>query len=58
MLILTDPVKEALSVERPTPNAIRQAAGKAAFRTVYQDGIAKVTAGITTLEEIRRVLKG
>jgi type II secretory ATPase GspE/PulE/Tfp pilus assembly ATPase PilB-like protein len=58
MLILTDPVKEQLMVERPTANAVRTAAGKAAFRTMYQDGIAKVTSGITTLEEIRRVLKG
>jgi type II secretory ATPase GspE/PulE/Tfp pilus assembly ATPase PilB-like protein len=58
MLILTDPVKEALRKPDVTPEAIRDAAGKAAFRTMYQDGIAKVTAGVTTLEEVRRVLKG
>jgi type II secretory ATPase GspE/PulE/Tfp pilus assembly ATPase PilB-like protein len=57
MLILTDPVKDALRTEGATPADIRRAAGKAAFRTMYQDGISKVTAGITTLEEVRRVLK-
>jgi general secretion pathway protein E len=57
MLILTEPVKEALRDPKVTPEAIRDAAGKAAFRTMYQDGIAKVTAGVTTLEEVRRVLK-
>jgi general secretion pathway protein E len=58
MLIMTDPVKEALKTGKPTANAVRNAAGKAAFRTMYQDGIAKVTSGITTLDEVRRVLKG
>jgi general secretion pathway protein E len=57
MLILTDPVKDALAQTGVSPGAIRQAAGKAAFRTLYQDGLSKVTAGITTLEEVRRVLK-
>jgi len=58
MLILTEPVKEELRKPDATPEAVRKAAGKAAFRTMYQDGIAKVTAGVTTLEEVRRILKG
>ncbi len=58
MLILTDPVQEALARPDLTPEAIAQAAGKSALRTMYQDGISKVTAGITTLEELRRVLHG
>ena len=57
MLILTEPVKDVLRTPEARPEAIRDAAGKAAFRTMYQDGIAKVTAGVTTLEEVRRVLK-
>jgi hypothetical protein len=57
MLILTDPVKDALTGATPSPKAVQSAAGKAAFRTMYRDGIAKVTAGITTLEELQRVLK-
>lgn len=58
MLILTDPIKEALSEPDSSAEAIRRVAGKAAYRTMYQDGVAKVTAGITTLDEIRRVLRG
>ena len=57
MLILTEPVKKALLQPNATADAIRKAAGKVAFRTMYQDGIAKVTAGITTLDEVRRILK-
>ncbi len=58
MLILTEPVKEALQKAEVAVANISQGAGKAAFRTMYQDGISKVTAGITTLDEVRRVLKG
>lgn len=57
MLILTDPVKAALRQEDVTPETVRKAAGEAAFRTMYQDGVGKVVAGITTLSEIRRVLQ-
>jgi len=56
MLIVTDPVKRAIESGKATPADIRQAAGKTAFRTMYQDGISKVTAGVTTLDEVRRVL--
>lgn len=55
MLILTEPVKKAL--HDGNAQAIRQAAGSAGFRTMYQDGISKVTAGLTTLDEVRRVLR-
>ncbi len=58
MLILTDPVKKILQTPGATAQAVRQAAGQAAFRTMYQDGVSKVVAGITTLDEVRRVLKG
>jgi len=57
MLILTEPVKEALIRKNATPTDVRRAAGTMALRTLYQDGLSKVTAGITTLEELRRVLK-
>jgi general secretion pathway protein E len=58
MLILTDPVKEVLAGGRSISAAdISNAAGTMAFRTLYQDGISKVTGGITTLDELRRVLK-
>ena len=57
MLIVTEPVKDLLKRPGVSAEAIQKAAGKTAFRTMYQDGMAKVTAGITTLEEIRRVLR-
>lgn len=58
MLILTEPVKQVLAAGNATEATIRDAAGKVAMRTLYQDGLGKVTAGITTLDEVRRVLKG
>lgn len=58
MLIVTDSVKQALQAEDASPDSVRAAAGEAALRTMYQDGLTKVTRGITTLEEIRRVLQG
>ena len=57
MLILTDPVMRVLAKEDATAADIRTAAGTLALRTLYQDGISKVTGGITTMEEVRRVLK-
>jgi type II secretory ATPase GspE/PulE/Tfp pilus assembly ATPase PilB-like protein len=56
MLIVTEPVAKALAAGSATPTVVRQAAGEGALRSMYQDGLTKVTAGITTLEEIRRVL--
>jgi len=57
MLIITEPVSKAIASASASADAIRKAAGGAALRSMYQDGMTKVTAGITTLEEIRRVLK-
>jgi general secretion pathway protein E len=57
MLIITEPVSKAIAAEGTTATAIRHSAGEGALRSMYQDGLTKVTAGITTLEEIGRVLK-
>ncbi|MHC4480175.1 MAG: ATPase, T2SS/T4P/T4SS family, partial [Planctomycetota bacterium] len=57
MLIVTDPVKDALQSDDVTAELIREAAGSSAFRTMFEDGVSKVTAGITTLNEVRRSLK-
>ena len=57
MLIITEPVSKAIAAEGTTAAAIRHSAGEGALRSMYQDGLTKVTAGITTLEEIGRVLK-
>jgi len=58
MLIVTDRVREALQQPDASPSTILAGAGKAAFRSLQQDGLSKVAAGVTTLEEVRRVLKG
>ncbi len=57
MLIMTDSVRKALAQREASPSDILAQAGKAAFRSFQQDGLSKVAAGITTLEEVRRVLK-
>ncbi len=57
MLILTEPVAEALARSGVTAADIRSAAGEVAFRSMYRDGVAKITSGVTDLKEVRRVLK-
>lgn len=57
MLIVTDRVREALQEPEASAASILEQAGKAAFRSLQQDGLSKVAAGVTTLEEVRRVLK-
>ena len=47
---------EIIEALQAAEKKVEEAAGKAAFRTMFQDGVAKVTAGITTLEEVRRVI--
>jgi len=56
ILIVTEEVRAVLRKPRPSAVAIRKAAGKTALRTLAQDGLSKVIAGVTTMAEIRRVL--
>jgi type II secretory ATPase GspE/PulE/Tfp pilus assembly ATPase PilB-like protein len=58
MLIVTEPVEEVLSDPNCNSRRIMEVAGEVAFRSMYQDGMAKVNAGVTTVAEVRRVLKG
>jgi general secretion pathway protein E len=51
---LTDAVRETLH-ERISTTALTRAAIAAGMRTMFQDGVAKCLAGLTTLEEVRRV---
>jgi type II secretory ATPase GspE/PulE/Tfp pilus assembly ATPase PilB-like protein len=44
-----------LIMERRDGSAIRAAAVQAGMRTMYEDGLAKVLLGETTLEEVYRV---
>jgi general secretion pathway protein E len=44
-----------LIMERQDGGAIRAAASQAGMRTMFEDGLAKVLLGETTLEEVYRV---
>jgi len=57
MLIVNDRVRDVIAAGGATAEAVSNAAGKAALRTLRQDGILKVRQGITALQEIRRVLQ-
>ena len=47
-----------LVVEGATLNAIRQYAEEQGHRTLFQDGLVKASKGITTIEELLRVVTG
>jgi type II secretory ATPase GspE/PulE/Tfp pilus assembly ATPase PilB-like protein len=56
LLVFDNAIRDLL-VEHPSIQAIRAAARKAGTRTLQEAGIAKVLAGITSLNEIVRVTK-
>ena len=56
LLVFDNAIRELL-VEHPSILAIRAAARKAGTRTLQESGIAKVLAGITSINEIVRVTK-
>jgi len=61
MLIVTDPVRKILKdaaggAGKLSEAALRKAAGRGALRPLRAEGLLKVKAGITTLDEIRRCL--
>jgi len=53
LLMMTDPLRP-LIIERRSVNELREAARKDGMRTLREDGIAKVLAGMTTVEEMIR----
>lgn len=55
-LIPVDTNMQEMIVRGATTNEIRAEADKAGFRTLYQDGLLKASRGLTTLDEINRVL--
>jgi type IV pilus assembly protein PilB len=55
ILHVTDEVRDLISNRAPE-HAIRRAAKKAGMRTLIEDGIAKAAEGLTTLEEVLRVV--
>ena len=48
---------ERLTVERASADAIRTVAIQQGMTTLREDGLAKVRAGITSIEEVARVVK-
>ena len=56
LLVLDAPIRELL-VGRPSVQAIRAQARKAGMRTLQEAGLAKVLAGVTSVNEIVRVVK-
>jgi general secretion pathway protein E len=57
LLVIDDDMREAIGRRSEDQRAIEQLARAAGFRTLYEDGLAKVGAGATTLEEILRVTR-
>ncbi|MBI2885170.1 MAG: Flp pilus assembly complex ATPase component TadA [Candidatus Omnitrophica bacterium] len=54
LLRVTEEIKNAIVAKQPA-YVIREAARRGGMRTLREDGLAKVRAGVTTLEEVLRV---
>ena len=55
-ILLVDEEIQRLAVERRPADEIKAAALAAGMTTLWQDGIEKVATGVTSLEEIMRVV--
>jgi len=55
LLLMTDEVRR-LAAREATSQEIESAAAEAGMRTLWADGIDKVVAGLTTVDELRRTL--
>jgi type IV pilus assembly protein PilB len=55
LLVMTEEI-EHLAVTRATREELEKTAIEQGMRTLWDDGLAKVAAGVTTLEEVGRVL--
>ena len=55
LLMVTDPIRQIL-LRSPDVGALRAAAREQGMRTLKEDGWSKVQAGITTVEEVLRVV--
>ncbi len=56
LMLITAKIREMI-FENASSQDLRKMAIKQGMKTLYQDGIAKVMSGITTLEEVYRVAK-
>ena len=55
VLEITDEVRELISTRAPE-HAIRKSAKRAGMRTLFEDGLEKAAQGLTTLDEVLRVV--
>ena len=49
---------ETLSVTKASRDEIERAAMRGGMRSLWDDGLAKVAAGLTSVEELARVVSG
>ena len=57
LLVIDDGIREAIGRRSQDQRVVEQLARAAGFHTLYEDGLVKVSAGETTLEEILRVTR-
>jgi general secretion pathway protein E len=55
--VVDDAIREAIGRRSQDQRAMEQVARAAGFHTLYEDGLAKVIAGETSLEEVLRVTR-
>jgi type II secretory ATPase GspE/PulE/Tfp pilus assembly ATPase PilB-like protein len=56
MLVMNDALRQTLAAN-PKPDVFRQAVQKSGVRTIQDEGIVLVAKGVTSLQELMRVLK-
>ncbi|MCZ6482705.1 MAG: type II secretion system protein GspE, partial [Alphaproteobacteria bacterium] len=56
MLVMSDPIRR-LVLTRTEAHQIQRAASEHGMRTMYEDGVNKALAGITTMEEVLRATR-
>lgn len=57
LLVIDDPMREAIGKRSQDRNTMERAARATGFVSLYEDGLRKVFAGETTLEEVLRVTR-
>jgi general secretion pathway protein E len=57
LLVIDDGIREAIGRRSQDQRVVEQLARAAGFRSLYEDGLIKVCAGETTVEEILRVTR-
>ncbi|MFA6974157.1 MAG: GspE/PulE family protein [Parcubacteria group bacterium] len=55
---VTDKIKEIMIEKRGNENLVKAERDKAGVLTIKQDGILKILSGMTTIEEVERVVEG